>query len=808
MTKKLSTTVVSVLLLVSALFAVVLLAPPANKAFADTKGTAINQDSFINSEYTISVGGDYYLADNVSGHLRVQGTGNKKVNLDLNGYTLTGADNDSAISSSGNLVITGNGGKIVQPTNMSAITTDENATFLKLDGVSLESDNHSCIDGVTAAIEIKGGSLTVKNSEGNDNVSALYLTYSGSKRAYCEVNGTTLTLINGSTIIRTGSLGNDDSAPELGEGTSLSSFPIQKNDDGTYKASATLKSGDSELAFYKSKDGEYQVVKKSDVPEAAKYCLHDTNFKDELGDVYFEDKTQADSLKDVIGGDIEAKHTITFKTSFKSSEPYTTKYAWDNGTVSAPDAPIKEGCTFGTWYQKTDDGYTKFNFDTKITSDITLYAQWNADVADVNGIFQYPTVQEAIDEAEAGDTVNLLKSVEQKAEVGQGKDITLNLGGNTLSTTESLSSDFPGLISVTGDAKLTIKDGTLSAITKSSSRSPACVYLTGESAELKVENVSMSGNYAPIHATAGTLTVDNGSDYKIEASTRVDYAVYLEGTAKATIVEGEFAASGFDYEGLDDASYGCVGLKGNAQLTIKNGTFDDRVAVLGSNTKLTIENGGFGRPDNASAITDGKVFLKAKDDSFYWVTDEANARVENSRYVVTDANVSPKTKVYTYEYSDAQNYYKYSLTGEKLSKDSTLHKMHKVQFQSQGSAVGEPLYLESLVDAYGELPEGAQLDGYTFDGWFAGNSKITADATTNDDQGYEVNVVAQWTKDSADQDADDDSDSDGSDSDDSSTESDSDSDSLPDTGDPAGAIVVVALAGALAGGVRFLRRAS
>ncbi len=810
MTKKLSATVVSVLLLASALFAVVLLAPPASKAFADNpKGMAISKSSFVNGEYTISAGGDYYLAESVTGHLIIQKTGTLKVKLNLNGCTLTGADNNSAISSSGNLSITGNGGKIVQPINMSAITTDENATFLELNGVSLESDNHSCIDGVTAAIEINGGSITVKNSDGSDSVSALYLTYSGGKPAYCEVNGTTLTLNNGSTIIRTGTLSEGDSAPELGEGTSLSSFPIQKNDDDTYKASATLKSGDSELAFYKSKDGAYKVVKKSDVPEAAKYRLHDTNFKDELGDVYFEDESEANSLKEVIGGEIEAKHTITFKTSFKSSaEPYKTKYAWGNGTVSAPDAPTKEGCTFGAWYQKTDKGYTKFDFDTKITSDITLYAQWKADVADVNGIFQYPTVQEAIDEAvEAGDTVNLLKSVEQSAEVGSGKDITLNLGGNTLSSTKGLSDEYKGLICVTDDAKLTIKNGSLKATT-SGQRSPACVYVTGESAELKIEDVSMSGNYAPIYATAGTITVDNGSDCKIEASNRGDFAITLEGTANATIVEGEFAAGGFVYGGDEDETNGCVKLADSANLTIKNGTFDDRVAVFGSNTKLTIENGEFGRPDNASAITGGKVFLKGKDDSLYWVTDEANARVENSRYVVTDANVSPNTKVYTYKYSDAQNYYKYSLTGEKLSKDSTLHKMHKVQFKSQGSVVGEPLYLESLVDAYGELPEGTQLDGYTFDGWFVGDSKIAADATTNDDQDYEVDVVAQWTKDSADEDAADDSDNDGSDSDDSSTESDSDSDSLPDTSDPAGAIVAVALAGALAGGVRLLRRAS
>ncbi len=816
MTKKLSTTAISVLLLVSALFAVVLLAPPANKAFAGTKGTALTQSLFDGAgEYTISKGGDYYLSENITGHLKVFGTGNVKVKLDLNGCTLTGADNSSTISSSGNLVITGNGGKIVQATNMTAITTDEKATYLELNNVAVESNNHSCIEGVTAAICINGGSITVKNEEGSDLASALYLTYSGTKHSYCEVNGTTLTLKKGSNIIYTGtpSAAREDKIPTLSEGTSLSSYPIQKKDDDTYKASATLKAGDTKLAMYKSKDGAYEVMKESDIPEDAKYRLYNTNFENELGDVYFEDKDQADGLKEKIGGDIEAKYAVTFKTSLSASDVYATKYAWEGKAVSAPDAPTKTDCTFGAWYQKTDKGYEEFNFDSPITSDITLYAQWKADVADVNGIFQYPTVQEAIDDAiEAGDTVNLLKSVAQSAKVGKDKDITLNLGGNTLSQPDGLEKG-SGIIEATDNAKLIVTNGTMAA--KTTATSPACVYVTGESADVTVKNVSMSGYYAPIHAKAGKVTVTNENGQKIEATARVDWAVYLEGTVDATITEGEFAAAGFEYGGQDLATDGCVLLKDSAKLTIKNGTFDDRVGIDGDKAELTIENGSFGRPDNASAITGGKVFLKGKSDYLYSVVTEENARIENSRYVVTDANVSPKTKVYTYKYADAENYYKYSLTGEKLSKDSTLHKMHKVQFKSQGSVVGEPLYLESLVDPYGELPEGAQLDGYTFDGWFVDSAKIAADGTTNDDQDYEVDVIAQWTKNSADgdsdqsaDDADDSDDADDADDSSSKSSSDSDSDSLPDTSDPAGVIVCVALAGALAGGVRFFRRAS
>lgn len=63
--------------------------------------------------------------------------------------------------------------------------------------------------------------------------------------------------------------------------------------------------------------------------------------------------------------------TVTFDAK-NGTEP--VKVVVEKGkTVSEPKTPIREGWTFKCWEDKI--GYD-FNFDTKITSDITLYAEW------------------------------------------------------------------------------------------------------------------------------------------------------------------------------------------------------------------------------------------------------------------------------------------------------------------------------------------------------------------------------------------------------------------------------------------------
>ena len=71
------------------------------------------------------------------------------------------------------------------------------------------------------------------------------------------------------------------------------------------------------------------------------------------------------------------KYTVTFDfNTGKTSTPKTEEVEYGN-PVSKPTEPTNTGYTFGGWYTDKDCTAGKeFNFDTKITRDITLYAKW------------------------------------------------------------------------------------------------------------------------------------------------------------------------------------------------------------------------------------------------------------------------------------------------------------------------------------------------------------------------------------------------------------------------------------------------
>lgn len=73
------------------------------------------------------------------------------------------------------------------------------------------------------------------------------------------------------------------------------------------------------------------------------------------------------------GGGPLLRYTVTFDTQGGSKISSTTVN--HNATVDEPEAPTKEGYTFDGWY--TDKDCTEpYDFDTKVTQNITLYAKW------------------------------------------------------------------------------------------------------------------------------------------------------------------------------------------------------------------------------------------------------------------------------------------------------------------------------------------------------------------------------------------------------------------------------------------------
>ncbi|MBQ8836104.1 MAG: S-layer homology domain-containing protein [Clostridia bacterium] len=85
----------------------------------------------------------------------------------------------------------------------------------------------------------------------------------------------------------------------------------------------------------------------------------------DIGDPFYSDSSSSESSTNT--------YTVKFETNGGSA--VSNQKVDKNDTATEPEAPTKDGYTFGGWY--TDKELTKeYDFDTKVTKSFTLYAKW------------------------------------------------------------------------------------------------------------------------------------------------------------------------------------------------------------------------------------------------------------------------------------------------------------------------------------------------------------------------------------------------------------------------------------------------
>lgn len=80
----------------------------------------------------------------------------------------------------------------------------------------------------------------------------------------------------------------------------------------------------------------------------------------------------------------EVTYTVTFDYNYGDERTYKTVTVTEGETVDKPANPSRSGYSFGGWYTAEKNG-KEFDFDTAITSDITLYAKWSVKNSGNNG---------------------------------------------------------------------------------------------------------------------------------------------------------------------------------------------------------------------------------------------------------------------------------------------------------------------------------------------------------------------------------------------------------------------------------------
>ena len=74
------------------------------------------------------------------------------------------------------------------------------------------------------------------------------------------------------------------------------------------------------------------------------------------------------------GSVTEISYTVSFNSQGGSAVPSQTVVS--GGKVTVPTAPTRDGYTFAGWYQDAQ-GTVAWNFETPVTANLTLYAQWS-----------------------------------------------------------------------------------------------------------------------------------------------------------------------------------------------------------------------------------------------------------------------------------------------------------------------------------------------------------------------------------------------------------------------------------------------
>ena len=308
----------------------------------------------------------------------------------------------------------------------------------------------------------------------------------------------------------------------------------------------------------------------------------------------------------------------------------------------------------------------------------------------------YDTLQEAIEVCPSGGEVELLKDTEEKVTLSQSngfasKDITLNLGGNTLS---SSSTGIPVIVSSAGN--ITIKNGSIDGHREGVYVSS---YIYGD-AIVTLENVNVTSDILQaVSVSDETLTI-NGGTYTVKSNS--SYEVLLVNGGKVTVKDGTLTSG--------KKSSSCVRYNGGS-LTIEGGTFSNNVNLTGSDTDLTITGGTFGNATNAAYVDDGyAMYLSSATPGRYQVLKAAKARQEASWGVTVNG-----CAVYFDSKSDAQAYAEQNKDGE--GNIPAVYKLHMtVSYLYKGDSIyaQHVEHGDELGDFAGTLPA---VLGYEFTGW-------------------------------------------------------------------------------------------
>ena len=327
-------------------------------------------------------------------------------------------------------------------------------------------------------------------------------------------------------------------------------------------------------------------------------------------------------------------------------------------TNDAANAGAKPAVSGGTFSSAVPAKYCAEGFIPTANADGTYGVKAGAYVAQIGDV-KYETLKDAINAANAGETVTLLADATEDVTIN--KNITLDLGGKTLTNTSSGKAT----ISVKDSAVVTVKNGFVMGGTKYynievTKDSNANLTLMGVTATAGNTSSSMIDNWGTLTIESGTyegglnvvkseegstLTINGGKFTGTYAISNYYNGVILS-AGTTTINDGEFIQSATEpYWGCPQVVLAMQVTGYTSLVTVNGGTFTNEHSRSGAkifhpgtgatSDNLAVKGGTFNKSVPDSYFKDG--YFAKKNGSVYETVGPFDAKIGTTGYATLEA---------------------------------------------------------------------------------------------------------------------------------------------------------------------------
>ncbi len=536
--------------------------------------------------------------------------------------------------------------------------------------------------------------------------------------------------------------------------------------EGTTAGMITQQTVDSDISLSWKKETDFIKVnsfKFNNAGEATTAIVTGKTFVNETDEKYYitENASELKSLTDV---ELRPSTTSAYYVKFESNggTPVPAQVVPQGGKVKKPDDPANGDYKFGGWYQDDSTFNNLYNFNTPVTSKMTLYAKWVTKSYDLNDasikqIYRYtrstvePVVRDNMGTGLSKGTDYEISFTKDGSTVDEMKDpgfynITVKGKGSYTGsqTAKALVLTFSEYYPETGElndmATLPDDDVNVNFVTASTVLMDSGWYVVGKDVTVS-HRMEVKGDVKLVLCDGATLDAGATGDEGIRVPDGNTLTIYSQkgNTGKLIAKTNQAkspslnAAIGADQDKDDKAGTIVIhggeiiaeAVFGSAGLGMARYKDAGKIMIYGG--KITARKYGSGDKGTDIGGPSAEIYLSHCRSDDYIVSDSYQGNVTIDRPFILDG---------TSTLADPSN-----IAGKKLIPVNS-DKFFTITFNSNG---GNGVASETVVDgAKASEPDTPIKQGYSFQGWYKAGSESPYDFSKP--VGEDLTLTARWAQ--------------------------------------------------------------